>query len=375
MTGAGTRERLLLQAMRRIRDAAGEHGDAASLARSLCTAAFEVFAADGAVVGRLPQTTPPSLILDHFAVEEHAVEDHAVGGDDAGTAAPVPVDSVRSLIDAIATRRPTKVSDADVPFSSGRALRGPTLVVPLSGAFGTDAAMLVVRAAPFDEHDLTVAAELVAHAEWARSLGDAAQSRRTDVLTDRDRIARDLHDHVIQRVFAVGLGLQSAIGRAPPALGQDLTAYVDDLQEVIHEIRTAIFELHADRPTTTHMQRRIDDAVSSFASARVRTTVDYVGPLVRVAPHLAEHAEAVVRETVSNAVRHGGATDVTVRVTVGRDELEIAVYDDGSGIRAAIDGRGLDNLRQRAEASGGRLFTGDADDGRTLVRWSVPMSG
>lgn len=374
MTRAEAREGLLLQAMRRIRDAAGKPGNGASLARSLCTAALEVFAADGAVIGRLPQTAPPSLIVDHVAVEDHAVEADALGNDAAETAASVPVDFVRSLIDAVATRRPTKVSDADVPLPSGRALRGPTLVVPLSGAFGTDAAMLVVRAAFFGEHDLTVAAELVAHAEWARSLGDAA-SRRADVLTDRDRIARDLHDHVIQRVFAVGLGLQSAIGRAPQALGQDLTAYVDDLQEVIHEIRTAIFELHADRPTTTHMQRRIDDAVSSFASARVRTTVDYVGPLVRVAPHLAEHAEAVVREAVSNAVRHGGATDVTVRVTVGRDDVEIAVYDDGSGIHAATDGHGLHNLRQRAETSGGRLFIGDADDGRTLVRWSVPISG
>jgi signal transduction histidine kinase len=134
----------------------------------------------------------------------------------------------------------------------------------------------------------------------------------------RDRIARDLHDHVIQRLFAVGLALQGTIPRArSPEVQQRLTGCVDDLQEVIQEIRTAIFDLHGSSSGVTRLRQRLDDAVAQFASTELRTSVQYTGPLSVVDAGLAEHAEAVVREAVSNAVRHADAHSLSVNVAVG----------------------------------------------------------
>src|SRR5213075_1139979 len=142
--------------------------------------------------------------------------------------------------------------------------------------------------------------------------------RELDVLADRDRIARDLHDHVIQRLFAVGLALQGAVPRARSTeVQQRLSDCVDDLQEVIQEIRTAIFDLHGASSGTTRLRQRLDEAVAQFASDELRTTLKFVGPLSVVDAALADHAEAVVREAVSNAVRHANATTLNINVNVG----------------------------------------------------------
>jgi Histidine kinase/Histidine kinase-, DNA gyrase B-, and HSP90-like ATPase len=165
-----------------------------------------------------------------------------------------------------------------------------------------------------------------------------------DVVTDRDRIVRDLHDHVIQRLFAVGLALQATVPRTRDAeVRRRLTEAVDDLHGVIQEIRTTIFDLHAG---ITRLRQRIDDAVAQFAGSGLRTTVQYVGPLSVVDGTLADHAEAVVREALSNAVRHAGATTVTVRVAVD-DDLSIEVSDYGRGMPEGFTGSGLTNLRWR----------------------------
>ena len=125
--------------------------------------------------------------------------------------------------------------------------------------------------------------------------------RELDVLTDRDRIARDLHDHVIQRLFAVGLALQGTIPRArAPEVQHRLSDCVDDLQEVIQEIRTAIFDLHSAQAGSTRLRQRLDDRIEQFADPEMRTTVQFSGPLSVIDSTLADHAEAVVREAVSN---------------------------------------------------------------------------
>src|SRR4051794_37078631 len=160
--------------------------------------------------------------------------------------------------------------------------------------------------------------------------------RELSILTDRDRIARDLHDHVIQRLFAVGLALQGTIPRARvPEVQQRLSDSVDDLQEVIQEIRTAIFDLHGSSTGVTRLRQRLDDAIAQFSDAELRTTVQYVGPLSVVDAALADHAEAVVREGVSNAVRHADATTLNIAVKVD-DELSIEVADNGRGLSGNI---------------------------------------
>ena len=124
---------------------------------------------------------------------------------------------------------------------------------------------------------------------------------------------------------AVGLSLQGTIPRArTPEVQERLSDSVDDLQEIIQEIRTAIFDLHSTQPGTTRLRQRLDEAVAQFANSEMRTTVQFSGPLSVIDPVLADHAEAVVREAVSNAVRHAKASTLAIRVSVD-DDLTIEV--------------------------------------------------
>jgi signal transduction histidine kinase len=198
--------------------------------------------------------------------------------------------------------------------------------------------------------------------------------RELDVLSDRDRIARDLHDHVIQRLFAIGLTIQGTIPRARSAeVQQRLVASVDQLQEVISEIRTAIFDLHGGPSGTTRLRQRLDDAISHFAGSEIRTSVQFIGPLSVIDTVLGDHAEAVVREAVSNVVRHAHARSLTVTIRV-EDNLTIEVTDDGCGMAADMTTRGLGNLRRRATEVGGNLVVISAPGGGTTLRWTAPLS-
>ncbi|GAB3231809.1 GAF domain-containing sensor histidine kinase [Mycolicibacterium hippocampi] len=254
---------------------------------------------------------------------------------------------------------------------------GPTLVLPLRAA-GAVAGVLValrpVGGEPFTEEQLDMMAAFADQATLAWQLARTQrQMRELSILTDRDRIARDLHDHVIQRLFAVGLALQGTIPRArAPEVQQRLMGCVDDLQEVIQEIRTAIFDLHGGSSGVTRLRQRLDEAVAQFAGADLRTTVQYVGPLSVVDARLADHAEAVVREAVSNAVRHAKASNLAVNVVV-EDDLCIEVSDDGLGISDEVTGSGLINLRRRAEDVGGAFSIVNSPRGGTVLRWSAPL--
>ena len=166
-------------------------------------------------------------------------------------------------------------------------------------------------------------------------------------------------------MFAAGLSLQSAyqIARTPEVRTR-LNDVVDELQAVIQDIRTTIFDLQGGSPGTTRLRQRLDQAIAAFAGSGLRTTMQFIGPLSVVEPPLADHAEAVVREAVSNVVRHAGATALTVTVRVD---------DDGCGMPANVTPSGLTNLRVRAEEVDGQLTITDAPGGGTLLRWSAPL--
>ena len=253
----------------------------------------------------------------------------------------------------------------------------PALVVPLRAADTVAGVLVAVRDPGARAFTAEQAEMTAAFADQAALAWQLARSQRRmqelEILTDRDRIARDLHDHVIQRLFAVGLALQGTIARARDAdVQQRLAASVDDLQAVIHEIRTAIFDLHGAAPGSTRLRQRLDEAIAQFAGAGLHTTTQFVGPLSVVDAPLADHAEAVVREAVSNAVRHAHATELTVRVKV-EDDLCIEVVDNGHGIAGAITESGLANLRSRAAASSGELTVENASEGGTVVQWRAPL--
>ena len=122
----------------------------------------------------------------------------------------------------------------------------------------------------------------------------------------------------------------------------------------------------------TRLRQRITEAVGGFSASGVRTSVQFVGPLSVVDGALADHAEAVVREAVSNAVRHAGAATLTVTVRV-EDDFSVEVIDDGCGMPADVTPSGLDNLRARAAEVGGELVISAASDGGTALRWTAPL--
>jgi len=254
---------------------------------------------------------------------------------------------------------------------------GPALVLPLRATDAVPGVLVAVRAVgaqPFNNEQLDMMAAFADQAALAWQLASTQrQMRELSILTDRDRIARDLHDHVIQRLFAVGLALQGTIPRARvPEVQLRLTDCVDDLQEVIQEIRTAIFDLHGSSSGVTRLRQRLDEAIAQFSTSNLRTTVQYTGPLSVVDAALADHAEAVVREAVSNAVRHAGATTLTVNVAVS-DDLCIDVVDDGIGIPTEMTGSGLTNLRRRAEDAGGDFSIARPTTGGTHLKWCAPL--
>ncbi|MGV0849857.1 sensor histidine kinase [Mycolicibacterium phlei] len=255
---------------------------------------------------------------------------------------------------------------------------GPALVLPLLASDAVVGVLAAVRApgrAPFRSDEVDIMAAFASQAGLAWQL--ATTQRRMhelDVLADRDRIARDLHDHVIQRLFAVGLALQGTIARArAPEVQERLDQCVDDLQDVIQEIRTTIFDLHSRNTGKTRLRQRLDEAISSFSGSGLRTSVQYSGPLSVVDATLADHAEAVVREAVSNAVRHAQAGTLSVNVSVG-DDLCIEVVDDGCGIGPDATPSGLNNLKHRAEDVGGEFVVEPGPSGGTRLRWSAPLA-
>lgn len=251
------------------------------------------------------------------------------------------------------------------------------LVLPLRATEAVIGILIVLRSPARQEFTADQLDMMAAFADQAAVAWQLAASQRQmrelDVLADRDRIARDLHDHVIQRLFAVGLTLQGAIPRARSSdVQRRITECVDDLQDVITEIRTAIFDLHGSTGTATRLRQRLDAAVAAFSSSELHTTVRYDGPLSVIEPELADHAEAVVREAVSNAVRHGHATAITVAVSV-HDELSIEVSDNGQGLGEGITESGLANLRTRARDSGGDMTLEPVNERGTVLRWWAPL--
>ncbi|KLO33490.1 sensor histidine kinase [Mycobacterium haemophilum] len=292
-----------------------------------------------------------------------------------GAPATIPVRGT-AVGQAFLDRMPRRFDDLDLDIVEVRS--GPALVLPLRATGKVAGVLVALRdsgATPFRQDEEEMMAAFADQAALAWQLATSQRmARELDILTDRDRIARDLHDHVIQRLFAVGLGLQGTIPRArSPEVQQRLSEYVDDLQAVIQEIRTTIFDLHGPASGMTRLRQRLNEAIAQFSDGALQITTQFVGPLSAVDATLADHAEAVVREAVSNAVRHANATTLTVTVKV-EDDLFIEVVDDGHGISEGAKRSGLTNLDERAQKVGGTFTVDGAATGGTALRWSAPLA-
>jgi signal transduction histidine kinase len=198
------------------------------------------------------------------------------------------------------------------------------------------------------------------------------------LLEDRERIAQDLHDTVIQRLFATGLGLQGAARLAErPEVVARIEQAVEDLDLTVKHIRTAIFGLERTRPRSEGVRRGMLALTAEAAGPLgFEPRVLFEGPVdAAVSDELAVDVLATLRESLANAAKHARASSVDVTVRAGDDELVLEVADDGGGLPEVRsgDGHGLANLAKRAERWGGTCTVGARPDGPgTLVRWRVP---
>lgn len=194
----------------------------------------------------------------------------------------------------------------------------------------------------------------------------AAAEASREVFAERDRIARDLHDLVIQRLFASGMMLQAGRAQASkiPALDQRIAGVVDDLDETIRQIRMTIFALGLEQGGSSSMRAQVlDVAAKASAVLGFEPRVDFVGPLDSVVgPEVGESLLAVANEALSNVARHAGASAVDLVVEAG-DEVVLTVTDNG---------RGLANLAARATRLGGRFDVTSPTEGGTRLEWRVP---
>ncbi|MFF5497337.1 GAF domain-containing protein [Streptomyces aquilus] len=268
---------------------------------------------------------------------------------------------------------------AAVPSGAGGL--GPAVAVPIGTGEGVRGVVLLGRAAgqpAYSGQEIEPLQAFAAQAAVAMELADRRRdAAQIAVLQDRDRIARDLHDLAIQRLFATGMTLQSA-GRFidHPEASKRVLRAVDDLDETIKIIRSTIFGLRAREDTPgsglrARVVRVVGEAapVLGFApSVRMEGLLD-----THVAKEVAEHAVAVLSEALTNVARHAHATRADVVLATDGRDLRLTVSDDGVGIPAEGRRSGLRNMAERAEQLGGELESTSPSGGGTTLVWRVPV--
>lgn len=213
----------------------------------------------------------------------------------------------------------------------------------------------------------------------ARELAHARLDReRMALIDERDRIARDLHDHVIQNLFAVGLGLQSLIGKTSGAIAARLTSSVESIDVTISQIRQTIFQLGSapNADSFSHKASLNKLTRTTLEGKGIDSSLDFRGPIdTLVDTELGDEASAVLREALTNVVRHSQATRVDISVAVTVTTLRIVVSDNGHGIGNTSRRSGISNLEQRAVHRGGSFSITDRQPTGTTLDWVVPLTG
>ncbi len=257
---------------------------------------------------------------------------------------------------------------------------GPVAAVPFGAAGGVRGVLSLGKRqgrVPFNRAEIRTLHSFAGQAAIALELAERRMdAERLGLLEDRDRIAKDLHDVVIQRLFAVAMTLMSTVRLVErPEASERLRNAIDELDCTIRQIRSTIFALRTPGDDDAGLRAQIVALVEG-----ARGHLGFMPGLIMegrldtgVPPEIAEHLPAVLREALSNVVRHARASEVEVSVELGEGRLVLTVTDDGAGLPA--DGRrsGLRNLQTRAEELGGFLGTGTPEGGGTRLVWSVPL--
>jgi signal transduction histidine kinase len=258
------------------------------------------------------------------------------------------------------------------------------LLVPFTGPAGAGGALLVgataTRAGRWSsENDVEELRGFAAQVALALDRAQAQEDRAAlAVLADRDRIARDLHDLVIQRLFATGLSLQGAARlSARTEVAERISAAIDDLDMTIRDIRGTIFELGRDEAADDLRGQLHDVVAAAETTLGSRPRLRLEGPLDSALPDpVRPHLMAVLVEALSNAARHADATRVDVRVAVEETpaaSVVVEVTDDGKGFTTTGHESGLRNMRERAAAVRGTCEVRSQPGQGTTIRWSAPL--
>ncbi|RDI34325.1 GAF domain-containing sensor histidine kinase [Lentzea flaviverrucosa] len=282
------------------------------------------------------------------------------------------------LAEVLESGAPMLVEDLEGLFGSQGTGLAACVVVPMRAGTKVIGMLVTVRekgAASFGHDLMPLLASLADQAVVALEFAENQSARRlVDVLEDRDRIARDLHDHVIQRLFATGMSLQGALTWVNhPEAKRRVQKAVNQLDQTVLEIRTSIFDLQADSGDTG-LRRRLLNIVAEVTEGEAVTPAVRMSGTIdnRVPGYIGEHAEAAVRELVCNSIRHARATELTLTVEAG-DALIISMVDNGVGMPPQVARSGLRNLEQRAAGYGGSCAVADEPGGGTRVTWQVPL--
>jgi signal transduction histidine kinase len=277
----------------------------------------------------------------------------------------------RALVDAEEEARKSGIAS--------RAPLGPTLMVPLGVGASARGVLTVANVsghAAFGEHVQRLLETFAVQAAVALELAERRRdAERLVVLEDRDRIAKDLHDTVIQRLFAIAMTLMSAMKITQKRdVAVRVQRAVDDLDDTIRQVRSTVFALQAtgeDEPTLrSRLFGVIDGAAESLGFAPAMRLDGLLDTVVDEAT--GEHLIAVLREALSNAARHAHATRVDVSVVAGADLL-LRVADDGVGIPETGRRSGLANMASRAKSLGGEFDVRPGETGGTVLEWRVPL--
>ena len=351
---AGTQDAFAL-IVRRAREIAG--ADLATIVVPLAEApdSLLVVAADGEGAEEIQGTV---------VARERSLVGHVLAGDDDLT-----------VDDALATGRTLRT--AGVPL-------GPAMVLRFPAAQDEDPGVLAVTrsrgAQPFEQVEREMAAGFASQAGMALQLAKAHRARQNLMLAeDRDRIARDLHDQVIQRLFAAGLRLGAEASRTgDPATQERLERVAEELDETIRSIRGTIFQLHV-QPGTVGLRSEVLRTVSELEPALgFAPEVRFDGPLdTLVDSAVRDEAIAVLREALTNTARHAAASSARVMLTAATEQLQLVVADDGVGLGDTTRRSGLANMRERAERLGGGcvIASSAAAGSGTRVQWTVRLDG
>jgi signal transduction histidine kinase len=255
---------------------------------------------------------------------------------------------------------------------------GPIMVVPLRGSGRVHGVLNLVRLrgrAAFSAEDLDLATGFANQAAVALELAQArADQQRAALFDERERIAADLHDHVIQRLFAAGLSLQALAATLGPGRATNrVMSTVSDLDATISQIRTAIFQLQQTSQTSPRTLRaRVLDLVGELAPALgFDPAVRFSGVLDILPDHLGDDLLAVVREALSNIARHARAHTAEIDLTAHDDRVTLTVRDDGVGVSDTTRRSGLANLRRRAQRHGGDFVLEPGPGSGTLLTWTA----